>query len=270
MKEYHAWKLDKSNLAAGPISCSMLKEFRANPFAWAKAPPRKATGAMRTGSLFDAVLTDEDWKSQIVEPEFDTFRTNEAKAWKAEVEAEGKLIVKPEDLAHAVAGAEAVRNHKIAGAILEGCDFQLGVVGDVMGVPAKCLLDILPSEDGDYAETIVDYKTTEAGLSDDDLARTIGKWGYHFQAAFYRSLFNKVHPTRHCEDFLFIFQCVKTLEVRVVKLDDSDLIRGGSVMAQAIAEFKDAAKNGIKSRYADGVSSISIPGWQASIEEEES
>ena len=269
MSDYHGWKLDKTDLAAGPISCSMLKDFRKNPFAWAKTSARKSTASLRTGSLFDAVLTDADWQDQIVEPEYDSYRTNVAKAWKAEMEAEGKLIVKPEDLAHAVAGADAVRNHKVAGAILEGAEFQVGVVGEVAGIPAKCLIDILPSKDGDYAETIVDYKTTANGLSDDDLARTIGKWGYHLQASFYRSLFNQVSDDRHCEEFIFIFQDTATLEVRVIYLDSVDLVRGNSMIASAVAEFKDAAENGIRSRYADGIDPISLPDWQAGVEDGE-
>jgi hypothetical protein len=61
---------------------------------------------------------------------------------------------------------------------MEGAQFQVGVIGEIGGIPAKCLIDILPDEDGDYGETIVDFKTTSTGLDDESIRKAIGKYKY--------------------------------------------------------------------------------------------
>ena len=49
MEAYHDWKLDKDSLIDGPISCSMLKAFDSNRYAWSISDDFKRTEAMRTG-----------------------------------------------------------------------------------------------------------------------------------------------------------------------------------------------------------------------------
>ena len=260
MDVYHAWSLDKSNLKAGPLSRSMLKRFAENPLSWFKSGEFTQTDAMRIGSLFDLALTDpQELESSVVVSPFDSYRTKEAKEWKA-ANAD-KIPVTGEELDHAKQAAEACHNHAIAGAILDGAEFQVGVIGEIKGIPAKSLIDILPSEDGDWCETLVDYKTTSMGLDDESLSRSIYKFGYHFQASFYRSLFNHVSPDRVCEDFAVIFQDTKTLEVRVVKLSDDALMLGNAKVKEAIEEYLHCAENGIKSRYADSADTINLPAW---------
>ena len=269
MSEYHSWKLDKANLKAGPISCSMLKDFAPNPYAWLKAPERKATAAMNTGSLFDLALTDPDAMSEtlVVSP-FDSMRTNKAKEWRDEQLANGKLIVDEADIETATLAAQRVREHEIAGSIMQKAQCQVGVVGEVNGIPAKCLLDIEPSPGGDWEEHLFDYKTTSGGLDDESIRKTISNFRYHWQASFYRSLKNKVDDARHCEHFGFIFQDVNTLEVRVVVLDQDDLLLGNRCITKTLCEFVKCSERGIHSRYTSSVSNIKVMPYQAMNEEE--
>ncbi len=78
MEEYHSWKLDKGKLSEGPISCSTLKAFDRNPFAWLNSPEFKPTPAMRLGSLFDAAVTDPETLTDFVVSPFDSFRSKDA------------------------------------------------------------------------------------------------------------------------------------------------------------------------------------------------
>lgn len=296
MAEYHDWKLDKAKLIEGPISCSMLKEFDVNPYAWLKGPERKETPALRTGSLFDAAVTDPDEVKKLLPPPadlepyivspFDSFRTKEAREWKKEQEEKGMRILKEsdaikerEDRDHArkewkkqILFLERARDevyaHPIAGKILDGAGFQVGVVGEVGEIPAKCLLDILPSPDGDYCETGVDYKTISTGLDDESIRKAIGRFKYHWQAAFYRTLFNKVSPDRLIENFCFIFQDVNTLEVRVIELDDDALALGTRAVGEAVKNFVTCAHRGIKSRYLNKSTTLDLMPYHAMNEEE--
>ena len=268
MDQYHAWKLDKSNLAAGPISCSMLKDFAPNPYAWLRTPDRHQTAAMSKGRLFDLALTDAAniGDSVIINP-YDSFRSKAAQEWRDEAIAEGLLIVEADDLEQAHKAVKRVRSHAVAAEILDGCEYQVGVIGNIQGIPAKCLIDILPASNGNWGETIVDYKTTSAGLDDDSIRRTIGNFKYHWQAAFYLSLFDKTDPDRVATEFAFIFQDTTTLEVRVVKLAADALMSGTRAVKQAVAEFIRCSQHGIKSRYAKRVDDLDLLPYHAAEDE---
>ncbi len=169
----------------------------------------------------------------------------------------------------AIQGSEIVRSHPVAGPILEGADCQVGVVYQYGGIPAKCLIDILPSENGDWGETLVDYKTISTGLDDDSVRQAIGKYRYHWQAAFYRTLFNKVSEDRQIEDFVFIFQDPNTLEVRVVTLDDDAMALGSRSVGKALENFARCAAEGIQSRYLNKPEKLSLMPYHAMAEDEE-
>jgi hypothetical protein len=269
MEEYHAWKLDKSNLKAGPISTSMLKEFARNPYAWLRAEPKEPTPAMQTGSLLDMALTEvERFEESIALSPFDSYRTKEARAWRDEVLAQGKIVATKEQAENALSCAEAVWEHDEAASILERSTFQTGVVTEVGGIPFKCLIDILPQE-SEWEEIIWDYKTTSAGLDDESLRKTIGQFKYHWQAAAYKSAWNKESKDRHCERFGFIFQDPQTREVRVVVLDDDSMELGRRGVVQALAEVQQASIHGIKSRYQTGRRTLGVPAYVAMQEEDQ-
>jgi len=297
MTEYHEWRLDKTNLAAGPISSSMLKGFAQNPYAWTKAGEFKVTPAMRTGTLFDAAITDPDELSELLPkpdtlPEmelspFDSFRTKDARAWKAEKEAAGivvttedkrrdleqgyaeKMIKWQDQMDHLMAAREAVYSHPIAGEMVRDAEFQVGIIGDIAGTPAKCLLDILPSAAGDFSETLVDFKTISTGIDDESIRNAIGRFKYHWQAAFYYSLFNNASPDRVCEDFAFIFQDISTLEVRVVTLNDDALMLGSRSVAAALKKYFTCAEYGIKSEYLETNDEMGLMPYHSTAEDDE-
>lgn len=295
MEAYHGWRIDKNNLIEGPVSCSMLKAFEPNPYAWKVTPEKEPTQAMKTGSLFDAALTDPDLLSELLpmptmEPAtvipFKDLRSKAAKLEKESYEAQGHRVLtqaqsekemeaykeKHEEyekqLNRLNDAAKAVRLHPVAGKILEGAEFQVGVIGEAGGIPAKCLIDILPNQDSDWSESLVDYKTISTGLDDDSIRHAIGKFKYHWQAAFYRSLFNQIHPDRVCEDFGFIFQDVNTLEVRVFTLDEDALQQGNRAIAHALTKFANCAHNGIKSQFLTEGKKLGLMPYHAMQEDE--
>ena len=268
MDDYHALKLDKANLKNGPISCSMLKDFARNPYAWLRSKPKESTPAMNTGSLLDAAITEPDRLDEIVAiSPFDSFRTKEAREWKAEQESASRLIIAPESLQNALKCAEAVRSHKEAGRILSQSEAQTGVFGNLYGIPAKALVDLAPKAEH-WDETLWDIKSTQAGLDDESVRTSISKWGWWIQAAWYRSLWNLVSPDRHCENFGLILIDPNTREVRVVTMAPDAIILGNRWIKVALKRFVTAAHEGIKSDYASGVTQLDVMPWCAMNEDE--
>lgn len=294
-EQYHAWALDKAELIKGPISCSMLKKFAPSPFAWRWGPEQKTSKAMQAGSLFDAALTEPDTLPKYEKPEmleyirlpFKDRRTKEAKEYCAKAEEDGVRVVTESEekqiklwhdqalktydaqvaiIDRAKLGAQRVREHVKAGPIVDNASHQVAVVGSIGEIPAKCLIDILPNDDS-WDETIWDFKTTE-GLDDESIAKTMGRFGYHWQAAFYRTMWNKASEDRHCERFGFIFLDRNTLEVRVLMLSDDDMDRGRRSVSIALRKFATAAHQGIKSEYADKIQTLGTLPYQAMNEEE--
>ena len=269
MDTYHTWKLDKAKLIDGPISCSMLKRFMPNPYAWRWSPEIQQTDAMRTGSLFDLALTDPDaMAAQVVSSPFANFLTKRAREWRDHQLATGRLIAAPEEIDKAKHAAQRVNEHAVAGDVLAGATFQVGVVGEIGKIPAKCLLDILPDEDGEWCETLVDYKTTSHGVDDEGIRKSMGQFKYHWQAAFYTTLFNQVSPDRVATGFAFIFQDVTTLEVRVVRLADDAMALGTRCVKHAVEEFTRCAHRGISSRYANTCEPLDLLPCHAMNEDE--
>jgi len=270
MKDYHGWKLDKFNLLNGPISCSMLKAFYPNPYEWLKSPDFEPSDAMRIGSLYDLAVTDpKKLMSEVVVSPFDSFRTKEAQEWKKTNIENGHLIVNQDELDQAISAAQAVKTHPVAGEIVKDAQMQVAVIGEIAGIPAKCLIDILPNKDGEYGETIFDYKTTSKGLDDESIRKTIGDYKYHHQAAYYRTLANKVFTDRNFSQFGFIFQSTKTHEIRVVILSDDAMALGTRAVAQSVKEYVKAAHNGIESRYLTTSDAVDLMPYHAMNEDEQ-
>ena len=269
MTEYHAWHLDKANLKAGPVSSSMLKQFALNPYAWLRSEDKPPTAAMQTGSLLDAALTEpETLADRVAINPFDSYRTKESREWRDEQLDAGRIICAESELENATKCADAVREHEVAGQILSGAQFQVGAVADFGCIPVKCLVDIVPGLGSEWEETLVDYKTTAGGLDDEAIRKTMGNFRYHFQAAFYRSVYNKASADRVCDDFAFIFQDPQTREVRVVKLARESLALGTRSVKHALTEFAKAAERGIRSRYAKSATELDLMPYHSMNEEE--
>lgn len=125
---------------------------------------------------------------EIVEVRADDWRTNAAKAARTEAREAGKRPLLSKDLVRARALADAVLTHPIAGALVDG---RVGVpersvlwVDEPTGEYCRAMLDVFPHLD-DPAPIAVDVKTTESGLDDRSIARTVLSYGYHQQAAHY-------------------------------------------------------------------------------------
>jgi PDDEXK-like domain of unknown function (DUF3799) len=237
------------------ISKSLICDFIADPSAWKNSPAKVQTEAMKGGSLLDCLLTtphefDERYAVSI----YDEFRTKESKAWRDEMEASGKTVIKIDQLDAANDQLKAIRSKPEAAKLLEGAQFQVAFRHDTAyPFSSKGLIDILPDDN----ETIVDLKRCEPGAleSKRSLARYIFDWGYHIQAGAYcegMAIASGIERTQ----FKFIFITSKPpFRVAVVSLP-----------FPAISYGADLYRNGAK-RFAECLTSNKWPSiWDGEVE----
>jgi hypothetical protein len=158
---------------------------------------------------------------RIVEVQLDTWATKAAKQAREDARAEGAVALLSKDLARAQAMRDAVHADPLAHAILTlpGKPEQTLIweEGDIWG---RAMLDRWPDPDASTtAPIVVDLKTTEKGLDDASIAKTVWDFSYHCQEDWYRRGYHAVHGI--WPDFMFIFVSAKPPHlVRVVQLDE--------------------------------------------------
>lgn len=167
------------------VSKSLICDFIKDAAAWKNKPRKVATAAMKSGSLFDCLLTtperfDEDY---VVSP-YPEFRTNEAKAWRAETIESGINVITADQLETAQHQIASLYAKPEAAALLNGAQFQVAFRHKTKHpFWSKGLIDVLP----DDGQTIVDIKTCEPRALESlrSMQRHIFDWGYAVQAGCY-------------------------------------------------------------------------------------
>lgn len=187
-------------LNAAGVSNSSLLHMQPTPAHFQDYLKRKEdeqpSAALIVGTLIHhAILTPDEPAPQIaVKPEDMTFRTKEGKAWKAEQEAAGKIILGADAWATVERCVKSALNFQLLVDIVKDslCEVScwkerlVSVVVEDDEPPrdipilCKCRFDILPAND----QLVLDIKTTE-DASPEEWERSIEKRGYHRQAAWY-------------------------------------------------------------------------------------
>ena len=116
-----------------------------------------------------------------------------------------------------------------ASALLQGCEFEIPVIGDFMGLPFR------GKADAKKGRTIIDLKTT-ANINDFEYSAK--KYSYDLQAALYLDLFD-------ADDFIFLVVDKRTLDIGVYNITAKSIDKG----LLKLQEATDAYKNYIMSDY---------------------
>ena len=235
-------------------------DFQQTPlhFKHQQTAPRKETTAMTIGSAVHcAVLEPEHFTQRyVVAPELDK-RTKAGKEACAELEASGKVVLSATDYTMISSVATSVMNHPTASKLLTGGRAEVAVFGEIDGVAAKCKCDYLRE-----GVAIIDLKTTDdAG----DFSRSVSKWGYAQQAAWYQDVMISIgQPVR-----AFIFVVVEKTApyaVATYELSEEWVELGRQQNQRALALFKNCTESGNWFGYSEGIEMLSPPAWAKSIE----
>ena len=241
------------------VSKSMICSFIEDPGAWKYHSKPKATSAMKAGSLLDTLLTEPlQFKNRYIMSEFDEFRTNAAKEWKAQVEASGLVVLKQSELECAQMQLMAIKSKPEAAAILDGAQFQVAFRHKTRyPFASKGLIDILPND----GETIVDLKTCAPSAleSKRSLQRYIFDWMYHVQAGCYcdgYALASGQERTR----FKFIFiTSAPPFKVAVIELPFAAISLGADIYRNGLKRYAECLETGIFPSMWDGEVELDLP-----------
>lgn len=209
-----------------------------------------------------------DGEAYTVSP-FDSFRTNEAKAWRAEQEQAGVTVISADDLARAQAMAATVRAHPWAGLLFtEGkAEQSLFWVDEETGVQCRARYDYLRDIQGERRLLIPDYKTTRSA-EPGKFAKSAADYGYHQQAAFYMDAAIALGLD---DDPAFVFVAQEKAQpylVTVVELDDEAIRLGRALNRRALRLYAECAAKDEWPGYVPGVATVQLPSYYVYATEE--
>jgi hypothetical protein len=190
-----------------------------SPAAWLarQSEPFAATPKMRLGSVIHAMILEPESINDVYvkAPKLDRRRT-EHKLLAEALAADARVQVDDEQWAQAQAVVDEIRKTKRFHDLFVGGAAEIAVHDhDIGGTKIKGKLDYLHID----KDLIVDLKTTEIDLSDDNLKWAMDQSYYKIQAAFYLDLMHKERSGNW--SFCFAFVNVKApFEMRKVIISD--------------------------------------------------
>jgi len=249
------WATVKGKSVSKSLICNFIKDAA----AWKSAPPKETTAAMQAGSVLDCLLTEpHDFPNRYALSPFAEFRTNESKAWKAEIEEAGRVVIKDDQLATAKAQIDAIYAKPEAAALIDGAQFQVAFRHDTKHpFGSKGLIDILP----DDGETIVDLKTCQSSALESrrNLARHMSDWAYHIQAGAYcegMAIASGIERAR----FKFIFvSSAPPFRVAVIELPFRAISFGSDIYRMGVARFAACLESDTWPSMWDGEVELDLP-----------
>lgn len=248
-----------SNKALSKSAIDKLLECPALYKAWLEGEDEeKTSAALAFGSLSHLLtLQPQEFDSQYAVTDLN-LATKEGKAWKAAL-PEGIQIVKNDDYEKAQMMADAVRDHPQAKMLFQDYIAEEPIYWTFDGVPCKAKPDIVAEVYG--RRFIADLKTTES-VNPEAIRKSIAKWGYHRQAAWYLSGMEAVG--RPCDAFIFIF-VEKTYPylVTMCQLDEEALAKGMEECLRAVSTLKECQDSGTWPCYTREIITLGLPKWAA-------
>lgn len=201
---------------------------------------------------------------ELVRIDADEWRTNAIKAEVAEVRARGAVPLKPAEYEQVHAMADAIRQHRVAGALFDGGyghpEQTLIWQDEHTGVWCRARLDWLPNPTGGRL-IIPDYKTC-LSAAPASIQRSVFDHGYHQQDAWYRAGARALGLADDNAAFIFVFQA-KTAPylVTVVQLDENTQRIAEERNRRALEVYRDCVEADYWPGYSDEITLITPPAW---------
>lgn len=196
----------------------------------------------------------------IVEVPADSWQGKAAQNERIKARADGKVALLTKDLRRAEAMRDAVHADPIAHALLTmpGQPEQT-LIWQEDGTWCRAMLDRWPDPARDI-RAIVDLKTTEKGLDDASIAKTVWEYGYHCQQEWYQRGYRAVHGVD--AEYYFVFVHTKPPHlVRVVPLGDDFLTDARARNREALQVWRECTASGSWPAYPNTLDPIGPPRW---------
>jgi len=266
-EEYHA---DTSRISNSGLA--VVGRSPAHYFAKYLAPdrqPTKETPALIMGSAVHcAILEPDQFNARYCGAFQGERRTNEGKAAYAKFREDnsGRIELDQDQFDTITGITKAVRGHAVANRLL---DLAAGQVEGVLhfdkvahleqgpvAVACKIRMDYLRNSN----EFIADIKTTE-DASPSEFARSVVKYGYHRQAAFYLDAFAYlgIEPPKR-----FVFVAVEKsppYALAVYYLPTEAIEIGRGIYEENLAAYAKAVVTGVWEGYPQKPQALTLPAW---------
>ena len=249
------------------VSNSMLSLLKQSPRLFYNryelGQTQKATKAMELGSLLHTMVLEphEVIERFAVMPDVDR-RYKEGKAIAAAFceQSKGKTVIASDDFANSAIMATQVRAHpEFAWALgkVHNKRIEQRIEFEFDGMLCRCKPDMI------VPDVIFDVKTTE-DASPNEFMRSVLKFGYHRQAAFYREAVLQ-DTGMFCR---FIFVAVSKSEpwdCAVYELDDAAMRAGMNEISMLMEEYRNRKfANDWDQVWSRGVVPLQLPKWYRS------
>lgn len=226
---------------------SVFELYQSSLYKWRYFPREfKPSPAMAWGSLVDTIITaPEDLETEFATNPFDSFRSKEAREWKAEQEANHKTIITADLLDEAQKAVEVLTGkHKYAAHMIEKSKRQVMLLNKMSHpsvdkkVQVKGLVDLAPEGE----PFLMDLKTT-ADFSAGGFEKTQAKFNYNAQAGLYLNLWNSLNPHDQRDRFQIIWQQSSApYEVAVTEMPATDIQAGADMFSHLLGKLVRAAE----------------------------
>lgn len=239
--------------AAPGLSQSFLKDFWRNPkkAMYFKDIERKETDALRLGSIFDKLLTEQTntdtWLQVIPKMGSGT------KKWAEEqMRHPGRVLITEPEMEQIVGWMDAIKASSLYQTFVVKSDGEFQVSAFSNGRKGRA--DYLTQ---DY---IVDFKTTRDS-SPKGFQKANADFGYHYQAAYYLRLFREFLPVR--DYYVCMIEKTAPYCVDWYTYTLSDLTEADEFMIAAEKKYHDLMKGGVKllPSYGDGTQIVKLPSY---------
>lgn len=229
-------------------------------FQAAKENPPEVTHAMQFGTAAHTwILEPEQAVTEIaVRPKYDR-RTKAGKemAEHFEVNNHGKTIITEEDARHIAKMAGAVSQHPLANGLVKSAHhIEASVMHrHTIGVDTRCRPDIIGQD------IVVDLKTSYDG-SRDAFAKTMHKYRYHVQAAFYLDLLQGEGLVGPSAQFVFlVVEKLPPYGVALYAVTPDDVDRGRLEYEADLIRYKHGMETGDWPGYSRAIDYIALPAY---------
>lgn len=197
----------------------------------------------------------------------DDYATKSAQEHRDEIYAEGKCPILAKEKAAVDAMALEIRRHPIASKLLDPDHGKPEVSvfwqDKKRGIDRRARFDWLPDTDGGQL-IVPDYKTT-ASAEPHAFAKSIFKFGYDIQDAFYT---DAVRAAGIAQDVALRFIAQETTPpylITVHELDFASLLLGRARVNEACAVFRECTETDTWPGYSDDIELVPPPPWLASL-----
>lgn len=263
--EYHA---DKTSLSSSGAR-KLLPPSTPAKFRYEQDNPQVTTKTFDYGNAAHKLVLGNG--PELVLVDHDTWTTKTAKAEVTEARARGGIPLKQRELDMVKAMAAAIRQHPLAAALLDpdhGTPEQSGFWLDgPTGIRRRVRFDWLPA--ARFGRLIVpDYKTAD-DASDEAMQKSIAKYGYNQQAAWYEEAAEALGVGGSDSELLLIAQEKKPpYLVNVIGFDFFSREIGRAKNRVAIEKFAECTASGIWPGYGDEPNYLALPGWAENRDKE--